>query len=120
MKENVIVHWYLFLKVQYKTVLLLCEWMDLKTGPFLVWLAEYWSHHNYQSAVSFPCSSYLSLHHSYGYSFLNETPILFLLCTAGYIFFAVDQVAYIFRFASQGLLDIMDFAVVGAGNWGGK
>ena len=31
-------------------------------------------------------------------------------------FFEVDQVAHIFRFASQRLFDIMDFAVVGAGN----
>ena len=30
--------------------------------------------------------------------------------------FAIDQVAHIFRFESHRLLDIADFAVVGAGN----
>ena len=30
-------------------------------------------------------------------------------------FFAVDQVAHMFRFASHRLLDIVDFAIVGAG-----
>ena len=37
-------------------------------------------------------------------------------CVLQATFFAVDQVAHIFRFASQRLLDIMDFAVVGVDN----
>ena len=49
-----------------------------------------------------------------GSPFINSPEVSPMHCWLH--FFAVDQVAYIFRFACHRLLDAVDYTVVGAGN----